>query len=111
MSHHCHKLGEHDWHQEVCSHNKQIHRHGDFTWHFKTDAGWTLHNEDGPAQITSNSKEWFKLGKVHREDGPARMFKNDPQHGKFHCEWWFEGKFQASANLDEETFMKHWGDD
>lgn len=108
MTHHTHSLNGHEWHQEIVSESKQIHRHGDHTWHFKTDAGWLVHREDGPAQLTSNSREWFKNGKPHREDGPARMFKVAQDGTPFQCEWWLDGKLQSLGAVNEETFNKYW---
>lgn len=45
-----------------------------------------LHNENGPAVITSfGRKEWLINGLLHRLNGPAVEYGNDRK------EWWIEG--------------------
>ncbi len=87
---------------------------GDMTIHTK---GGVVHREDGPAIITSWSKEWYINGKAHREDGPSKMYLKHPiptgsesiaAGGKYIAEWHIDGVYSAQAILDHETFMKHW---
>lgn len=44
-----------------------------------------FHNENGPAIITSQIKEWYVEGKRHRIDGPAIVADTLE-------EWWYEGQ-------------------
>lgn len=53
-----------------------------------------LHREDGPALITTQSKQWFKEGKRHREDGPAIEYANGDKR------WYLDG-----AVLTEKEFL------
>jgi hypothetical protein len=47
------------------------------------DDNGLLHNENGPAYVVKNHKEWWFHGKRHREDGPAVIRNNG------NLEWWY----------------------
>jgi hypothetical protein len=89
---------------------KQVTKYGDYTIHTHNNI---LHNDSGPAVVSSFSKEWFVNGKRHRDDGPAIMYLEHPQprgysHGKHICEWYTDGEYKDSAQIDSETFDQHW---
>jgi len=92
----------------------QITKIGDMTIY--TTAG-KVHRTDGPAIITSWSKEWFIDGVTHRDDGPAKMYLKHPKPsgkesisngGKNICEWYFNGVYSNFGVLDDKTFQEHW---
>lgn len=93
--------------QEVISYETP---YGTQTIHTK---GGKVHREDGPAMTTGDwAQEWYVEGKPHRTDGPAKLYKTHPKPTKPGlkniAEWHMNGVYQMNAELDDETFNKHW---
>jgi hypothetical protein len=62
-----------------------------------------LHREDGPAvEYPSGTKEWYKEGKRHREEGPACEFSNG------YKQWWLESECYSHINLNDYIILDYY---
>ena len=68
-----------------------------------------LHCDDGPAIITNNTEEWYKLGLKHRLDGYAVKIE---QGEWIRLEWWQDGVLHRDNNkpavVDSNGIMEWW---
>lgn len=63
----------------------QVIRQSTFTYRDATMQ--ILHNTNGPAIVTPNTKQWYFNGTRHRTDGPAAEYACGTN------EWWVNGKW------------------
>ena len=69
-----------------------------------------LHCDNGPAVVSSNTKEWYKNGERHNNKGYAVFVEKDDF---IRVEWWVNGvlnRVNKPAVIDSNGTVEYWVD-